>query len=53
MDDHRFRPEHHVRRRSEFQQAYAGRVSAGDGWLVVFGRRNGLRHPRLDRKSVV
>jgi ribonuclease P protein component len=47
MADQRFRPEYRVRRNADFQRAYDHRCRASDDLLLVFGRPNGLPHPRL------
>jgi ribonuclease P protein component len=43
----RFRPHEHLRRPADFQRVYERRRSASDGWLIVYGRENGLPHLRL------
>ena len=45
--DQRFRPEHRLRRRADFDRVYRRRRSVSDGLLVVYGCENGLGHPRL------
>ena len=42
-----FRPAEHLRRPSDFRRVYERRRSASDGWLIVYGRENGLAHLRL------
>jgi ribonuclease P protein component len=36
-----------IRRGADFQAIYAHRRSAADDFLVVYGRANGLAHPRI------
>ena len=43
----RFRPHEHLRRTKDFQLVYDRRRSVSDGWLIVYGRENGLPHLRL------
>jgi ribonuclease P protein component len=45
--DQRFLPHYRIRRAGDFQRAYRRRVSVADQWIVVFGYRNDLPHPRL------
>ena len=45
--DQRFLPHYHIRRAGDFQRAFRQRCSVADQWIVVFGRPNGLPHPRL------
>lgn len=45
--DQRFRPEHRLRRKADFDRVYRRRRSAGDDLLVVYGCENDLEHPRL------
>ncbi len=47
MPDQRFPPKYRIRRQSELQRAFRHRVTASDGWLLVFGYPSGLPHPRL------
>jgi ribonuclease P protein component len=47
MDDQRFLPKHHIRRRGDFERAYRTRTTASDSYLLIFGYENGLTHPRL------
>src|SRR5438445_126154 len=47
MADRRFRSEHRLRRSGDFAEVYARRRSASDEVLLVYGRENGLGHPRL------
>jgi ribonuclease P protein component len=47
MGDNRFLPKYRIRRTGEFQRVYTRRCRASDDWLLVFGRANGLDHPRL------
>jgi len=42
-----FRPAEHLCRPSDFRRVYERRRSASDGWLIVYGRENGLSHLRL------
>jgi ribonuclease P protein component len=42
-----FRPHEHLRRPSDFQRVYDRRRSVSDGYLIVYGRENGLPHLRL------
>ena len=39
-----FRPHEHLRRPTDFQRVYDRRRSVSDGWLIVYGRENGLPH---------
>ncbi len=43
----RFRPHEHLRRTKDFQLVYDRRRSVSDGWLIVYGRENGLSYLRL------
>lgn len=45
--DQRFRPEHRLRRKADFDRVYRRRRSVGDELLVVYGCENDLPHPRL------
>lgn len=45
--DQRFRREHRLRRRADFDRVYRRRRSVSDALLVVYGCENGLEHPRL------
>lgn len=45
--DRRFRPEHRLRRRCDFERVYRRRRSVSDALLVVYGCENDLPHPRL------
>ena len=45
--DQRFRREHRLRRRADFDRVYQRRRSVSDALLVVYGCENGLEHPRL------
>ena len=47
MGDQRFLPEHHIRRRADFQRAYGRRCSASDSVLLLFGCANGLPYSRI------
>jgi ribonuclease P protein component len=47
MTDQRFLTHYRIRRGGDFQRAFRQRVSVADPYLVVFGYRNGLAHPRL------
>jgi len=42
-----FRPHEHLRRPSDFQRVYDRRRSVSDGYLIVYGRENGLPYLRL------
>jgi ribonuclease P protein component len=42
-----FRPEHCVRKQADFDRAYAARLFAADGVLIVNAAENGLSHARL------
>jgi ribonuclease P protein component len=43
----RYRPAMRIRRGADFKRAYAGRITASDGVLLVFGVKNSLGCPRL------
>lgn len=45
--DQRFRREHRLRRRADFDRVYRRRRSVSDELLIVYGCENGLEHPRL------
>jgi ribonuclease P protein component len=45
--DQRFLPQYRIRQGADFQRAFRQRVSVADAYIVVFGYRNGLAHPRL------
>lgn len=45
--DQRFRREHRLRLRTDFDRVYRRRRSVSDALLVVYGCENGLEHPRL------
>jgi len=47
MGGQRFLSEHRIRRGADFERVYRQRCSVSDKWLVIYGRENGLRHPRL------
>lgn len=42
-----FRPRHRLRTPAEFKRVFAGRRSASDNLLVVYGLENGRSHARL------
>jgi ribonuclease P protein component len=39
--------EYRIRRSEDFKRTYDRRCSASDGWLLVFGNKSDLPHPRL------
>lgn len=45
--DRRFRPEHRLRRKPEFDRVFAAKASAADGVLIVYAARNELAFARL------
>ena len=47
VPDQRFLPEYRIRRGIDFRRAYQRRCSAADERIIVYGRCNGLAHPRL------
>ena len=47
MVDQRFGPKYRLKRRGDFQRAYARRRSASDGLLLVYACENELSHARL------
>lgn len=47
MADFRFSKRVRLLRASEFERVFAGRASAANPWLVVYGAANELSHPRL------
>src|SRR5215475_9264840 len=42
-----FRKAEHLRRPTDFRRVYERRLSASDGWLLVYVCENGLPHLRL------
>src|SRR5262245_14538843 len=42
-----FRAHEHLRRPADFRRVYDRKCSASDGWLLVYGRKNGLPFDRI------